>query len=1053
VSTLLFRNPRLLLLVLGVIVALATSAASSIGRQEDPSITNLFASVVTPFPGAEPARVEALVTETIEEELQTIGAIDTLTSDSRAGISLIAVELAMDLSETEIEQTWSEIRDALGAAARELPPGVPDPELDTDRSDAFTTLSALVMAEDRAPQPIIQARYAERLQDRLRQLPDTKIVRLFGEPEAEIRVTIDRQELAGLGLEYATVAQAIAEADAKVRAGTLHGSQYELLLEVDGAIERLDRVRAIPLETHMGATLRLGAIAQIERTVADPPRALAYSDGRRAVLVAARMENDRQVDVWTEAARAVMADFERALPEGLEHRLVFDQSQYTSTRFAELARNLALGITLVLGILFLTLGWRGALVVAAVLPLAALLSLTGMFWVGLPLQQMSVTGLIVALGLLVDGAIVMSDQIQRRLEQGLPRLAAVGGAVQRLAVPLTASTVTTVLAFLPMAVLPGAAGDFVGSIALAVIIMLTVSLALALTVTPAIAGWLLRRSEPSDAGFLTRGLQIPRLSRAFARSIDASLQHKGVALLGALTLPVMGFAAFPTLTAQFFPGVDRNQFYIQVTLPDGTAIGATDRLVARIDARLADRRGIERRQWVVGESAPPFYYNMLQNRDRLARFAEALITTRSAAATERLIPALQAELDRAYPSAQIIVRGLKQGPPVDAPVELRLVGPDLETLRALGAQARAFLAEVPEITHTRADLLGGAPKLRFTLDEDKVRQAGLTLAGVARQMEAGLGGAIGGSLIEATEAMPVRVRLGEDQRAGVAAVESLRIMPPNPAAGDPRNDLRGIPLSALGSLELVPADSRIARRNGERVNLVQGFVARGVLPQEALTQVQARLAADPLPLPPGYRLEYGGERDARSETTGNLAASAGLVVTLTVVTLFLTFGSYRLLGVASLAAGLAAGLSLLALAIFGYPFGIQALIGTIGSIGVSVNAAIIILTALQQDPAAARGDPAAMREVVTGSARHIVSTTLTTASGFVPLILAGGGFWPPFAMAIAGGVLLSSVVSFYFVPPMYALVRDRGRPRTRAGDVGGTGDRTAQRHPSPFPSA
>ncbi len=1043
-SPLLFRNPRLLLLVLGVIVALATSAASSIGRQEDPSITNLFASVVTPFPGAEPARVEALVTEKIEEELQTIGAIDTITSDSRAGISLIAVELAMDLSETEIEQTWSEIRDALGAAARELPPGVPDPELDTDRTDAFTILSALVMAEDRAPQPIIQARYAERLQDRLRQLPDTQIVRLFGEPEAEIRVTIDRQELAGLGLKYATVAQAIAEADAKVRAGTLHGSQYELLLEVDGAIERLDRVRAIPLETDpTGATLRLGAIAQVERTVADPPSALAYSDGRRAVLVAARMENDRQVDGWTEAARAVMADFERALPEGLEHRLVFDQSHYTSARFGELARNLALGITLVLGILFLTLGWRGALVVAAVLPLAALLSLTGMFWVGLPLQQMSVTGLIVALGLLVDGAIVMSDQIQRRLEQGLPRLAAVGGAVQRLAVPLTAATVTTVLAFVPMAVLPGAAGDFVGSIALAVIIMLTVSLALALTVTPAIAGWLLRRSEPADAGCLTRGLQVPSLSRTFARSIDASLQHKGVALLGALTLPVMGFAAFPTLTAQFFPGVDRNQFYIQVTLPGGTAIGATDRLVERIDARLADRRGIERRQWVVGESAPPFYYNMLQNRDRLARFAEALITTRSAAATERLIPALQAELDRAYPSAQIIVRGLKQGPPVDAPVELRLVGPDLETLRALGAQARAFLAEVPEITHTRADLLGGAPKLRFTLDEDKVRQAGLTLAGVARQMEAGLRGAVGGSLIEATEEMPVRVRLGEDQRARVAAVESLLIMPPNTAAGGSRNDFRGIPLSALGSLELVPADSRIARRNGERVNLVQGFVARGVLPQEALTQVQARLAADPLPLPPGYRLEYGGERDARSETTGNLAASAGLVVTLTVVTLFLTFGSYRLLGVAGLAAGLAAGLSLLALAIFGYPFGIQALIGTIGSIGVSVNAAIILLTALQQDPAAARGDPAAMREVVTGSARHIVSTTLTTASGFVPLILAGGGFWPPFAMAIAGGVLLSSVVSFYFVPPMYALVRDRGHLRTREGDVGRTGDHGA----------
>ena len=1027
-TTLLYRNPRLLLLVLGVVLALAASALTSIGRQEDPSITNIFATIVTPYPGAEPSRVESLVTENIEEELREIPEIDEISSVSRTGVSVITVELSEYISEETIEQVWSEIRDALSDAARNFPEGVPEPELDTDRTSAYTTISALVLRDGVAPNPAIQRRYAEILQDRLRQIPDTKVVRLFGERSEEIRVTVDADRVTALGLSFDEVSAAVARADAKVRAGEMRGRRFDLLVEVDGEIEDLQRLRDIPIGADAdGAAIRLGDVARVERSVIDPPTEIAYADGRPAVLVAAQMENDRQVDAWTAAARAVMADFEAGLPGGLEHRLLFDQSRYTEERFLALGTNLAIGVGLVVLVLFVSLGWRAATVVATVIPLATLISVTAMQWFGLPIQQMSVTGLIVALGLLVDSAIVMSDEIKRRIEAGMATLDAVGGSVRRLAVPLLASTVTTVLAFLPMALLPGPAGDFVGSIALSVIIMLTVSLGLALTVTPAIAGRLLRPAPATGGGFLQTGLAPRRLGRLFDRSLDLALRHKGLSILGALVLPLMGFAAFPTLTAQFFPGVDRDQFYIQVKLPGGASIAETERLALRIDERLRGRDDINGLHWVVGESAPAFYYNMIMDRDRVGSFAEALVTSGSPEATERLVPALQRDLDDAFPEAQIIVRGLKQGPPVDAPVELRLVGPNLETLRALGVDARRLLAQVPEITHTRADLIGGDPKLVFRLDEDKVRLAGLTLGDVARQMEAGLAGALGGSLVESTEELPVRVRLADARRETVAALRSLMVVGPDAAAAAAHGDFPGIPLSALGTMALVPSDSPIARRNGERINTVQGFVARGVLPEEALKQVQALLAETPLALPPGYRLEYGGESDARGETTANLARSAGLVVTLTVVTIFLTFGSYRLSLVTGAVAFLSMGLSLLALAAFQYPFGIQALIGTIGSIGVSVNAAIIILTALQKDPRAMAGDLDAMRAVVSRSARHIISTTTTTAGGFVPLILAGGGFWPPFAMAIAGGVFLSMVVSFYFTPPMFALVMGRGK--------------------------
>ena len=276
--------------------------------------------------------------------------------------------------------------------------------------------------------------------------------------------------------------------------------------------------------------------------------------------------------------------------------------------------------------------------------------------------------------------------------------------------------------------------------------------------------------------------------------------------------------------------------------------------------------------------------------------------------------------------------------------------------------------------------------------------------------------------------MPVRVRLAGAERAAVDRVRDLQLVAPAAEVGDA---YPGVPLTALGSLRLEPSQSPIDRRNGERVNLVQAYVALGVLPEEALAGVRAAIAETPDFLPPGVRLEFGGDADARADTVNNLMATLAMVVVLTLVTLVLSFGSFRLTAITLVVAVLSMGLAILALAVFRYPFGINALIGVIGSIGVSINAAIIVLSALKDDPRAMAGDRAAMRDVVVGAGRHIVSTTVTTVGGFLPLILAGGSFWPPFAMAVAGGVALSTVVSFYFTPPMFLLVM-RPRPARTA---------------------
>ena len=1027
-ETLLYRQWRVFALVIFIIIASGVSAISTIARQEDPTITNFFATIITPYPGASPARVEAQVTEHIESELAEIPEVDEVQSVSRNGISFVMMALDWTLSSAELENVWSEVRDALSDAARNFPPGVPEPTFDNDRMSGFTTISAIKPAPGRAVNHSLLRRYGEILEERMQQLNGSKIVVVFGEQDEEILVEVDANALTSMGFTIGQVSHAIQNADAKVTAGQLRADTTNFLIEVAGEIRDVERIIDIPVGTGpAGEVVRVGDVATVSRSVRTPPSGLAYAHGVPAVLIGTQMQSGLQVDQWIKTAYAEVEAFEADLPEGIEHELIFDQSVYTDQRLGTLFTNLMIGIGLVVTVLFFTLGWRGAFIVACLLPLTGLFSLSILNFIGLEIQQMSVSGIIVALGLLVDAAIVMTDEIRRRLKDGEERLEAVRLSVRRLFAPLLASTVTTVLAFAPMAMLPGPAGDFVGSIALSVIVMLIVSFGLALTVTPALAGWMLvRDGDEGSQHWWNMGIHPKRLAALFDKSLRWSLDNRGLSILAACALPLIGFLAFPTLTAQFFPGEDRDQFHVQIELPASAAITETDRYARAAAEIVSSDPGVSGLSWVVGESAPAFYYNMIRTRDGQKNFAELLVTTKTDGDAKRLIPVMQKKLDLALPQAQIVVRNLTQGPPVDAPLEIKIAGPDLITLRDLGEKVREKMARVPGITHTKASLIGGEPKISFHLNEDDVRGLGLDFRAVAGQLENALEGATGGSLLEATEEMPVRVRLGAEERGSVDLVRSMKIVPPAASPLAAIGDHPGIPLAALGTAELIPSESPIARENGERVNVISGYIETHLLPETALTGFLKLWEAEPVYLPPGYRLIIGGDADARADTIGNLMAPMGLVVTLTIATIVLTFNSFTMFLIAIIVVVLSMGLSLFSLAVFNYPFGIQAVIGVIGSIGVSINAAIIILTALQQDARAMANDAERIREIVGEASRHILSTTTTTFGGFLPLIIAGGGFWPPFAMAIAGGVLLSSFVSFYFTPPMFSALVAKG---------------------------
>jgi len=1024
-ADLFYRYPRLLLLVLALIGIAGLSSYALLPRAEDPTLTRRAAKVVTWFPGASPERVEALVSQKLEDELQEVEELRLIRSESRSGVSIVLLELKDAV--TDVEAVWTRVRNHLDDAAPELPPGADEPEFEELVIEAWTLVGGLTWEGDRdaVDRPTLR-RLGEGLQDRLRAVPGTEEADLWGAPPEEVTVEVDPRDLAALGRTPADLAREVAGADAKVPAGALRGRQSELLLEVSGELDAVVRVEAIPVRLGAdGRVVRLGEVARVTHGAADPPSELAFVGGRPAVAVAGRMGLGSRVDRWSADARAVVRDYAATLPRDVGLEVVFDQSAYTEARLDGLLLNLLLGVALVVAVLLVVMGWRSALLVGLSLPLTSLMVLAGMRALEIPMHQMSVTGLIIALGLLIDNAIVVVDEVAHRRGEGRPTGEAIAASVRHLAVPLGSSTLTTVLAFAPIVLLPGPAGEFVGAIAVTVILALVSSLFLALTVIPAVGGYLgLGAASPADPWWRA-GVSSPALTAGYARALGWLLRRPLLGVALAAAPPAAGLLAGAALEEQFFPPSDRDQLRVDLRLPTQASLAETTRLTARARELLRDHPAVEEVHWFVGRSAPKFYYNMLANTDGASFYAQALVQLRSSEDYFATIRELQAVLDAELPAAQAIALQLEQGPPFDAPIELHLQGPDLERLDALGEEARRVLAGVPDVVHTRGSLRHGQPRLALRLDEEAARLAALTNADVAGQLRDALDGAAGGSLLEAEEEIPVRVRLVDRDRAELDRLASVDLLA-GPGPGSGGADRTRVPLTALGDLELVPELAVITRRHGRRTNTVQGFIAAGVLPSQVLAEARAALDAAGFALPPGYTLSVGGEAAQRDRAVGDLLASAGLLLVLMAASLVLAFDSFRQAGLIAAVGGLAVGLAMAALWVFGHPFGFMAIVGAMGLVGVAINDAIVVLAAIRADPAAAAGDPAATVAVVVRSTRHVVATTLTTVAGFVPLLLGGGAFWSPLATAIAGGVAGATLLALTFVPAAFLLLHRLG---------------------------
>ncbi len=1033
---LFYRSPRLTLLTIGLAVVAGLSALGRLPRQEDPTLSRRFAVVTTFLPGASARRVETLVTDPIEDELRELHELKEIRSFSRNGVSLVTLELQDRYGEKDVDAVWSKARDRIEDARRRLPATASAPRFE-DRTTVATTVVVGLVAEPAGEVDLaLLSRLAEELEARLETLPHTRETRLYGEAEEEVRVTAEPDVLAALGLTAEDLARHLARADAKAPAGELQHPASELPLEVAGELDSIQRIRAVPVRSlPNGRVLRVGDIARVERAVRTPPASLALVDGQPGVLVSATMNPGFRVDQWAARARERIAAFEGDLPRGVRLRTLFDQSIYTEQRLSQLARNLGLGAGIVGVVTVLSLGLRSAAVVSAALPLSLAMALAGMLALGVPLHQTSVTGLIIALGLLIDNAIVVVDDLATRLRGGTPAPEAVRGAVEHLFVPLLASTLTTAFAFLPIVIAPGPVGEFVGPISTGVILSVTSSFLLAMTVIPALAARFRVAAPESGGPWWRGGLRSRRVLRHYRRLLDLVIARPAAGVAISLVLPAAGFAVAPRLGEQFFPPNDRNQFQVQLRLPGGSSLERT-RLAALRATRLLRRHPeVTEAHFVVGDSPPRVFYNMIDAEEGLASFAGGFITTRSAEATERLLPGLQRELREAFPEALALALPFEQGPPFRAPLEVRVVGPDLALLREVGERIRRRLAGVRAVTYTATGLAPGEPEVELDADEDAVRAAGLALRDLSDGLRAALDGAVGGSVLEDTEALPVRVQAPEAWRRDLWRVLSTPVgFPGRPPPSDPRR-IEGAPLAALARPLLVPALGGIPRKDGERENTVQAFLEPYALISASLAEFRAALRERPVLLPAGYRIEFGGEDEERSEALASMLAYAGPLFVVMAGAVILSLDSFRLASVIFLVGLLSVGLALFGVFLFGHPLGFLAIVGTLGLVGLAINGAIIVLAALRADPRARAGDPAAIREVVVGATRHILATTLTTVGGFVPLIAYGGRFWPPLATAIAGGVAGSAVLSLILVPALFVWLRagPGGIPRPAEG--------------------
>lgn len=988
---------RRLILATAVLLSLAGLFAwQTMPREEDPRFPDRQGLVVTPFPGADAEAVERLVVEPIEEALSEVEQIRKIESTARTGVAVIFVEMKEFIYDTDT--AWDDVEDALQEARREFPSGVGEPILNDD----LVSQEAIVLAVTGSPDPLVLADAADLLKRELIALPEVKQVKITADPGEQITIEYDDAVARRLGVDPRYLGAQLAQRSLLIPGGTIQLGTKTANLRPQTEFRSLEEIAATPIMLATGASVPLGELARIRRGPEEPASERMRWNGVPAIGLGIVPPDGIDRVAFGEVIRERLDELRPKVAPLQVDEVVF-QPESVAKRLDELSLSLQLGILIVTGVLFLFMGMRLGLMVAVILPLVSATAMAIYAAGGGILHQISISALVIALGMLVDNAIVVVEAIQYRLDRGEPMMAATTAAVRELAFPLGTATGTTLAAFVPMLLSPGGTADFTRTIPVLIMLTLVVSYIFAILVTPSLAGIFLRPRVASEN----------RANAWTERISNLGVQRPFTVLATALALMIVTGMGAGFVDKEFFPGADRTMVVVDLEMPEGTHINSTDDVTRRLEIALQDNDDVVSVAAFVGRSGPHFYYNLRSIPESPQR-AQLFVEVTELAAVDRVIVWAREHARQELPEVSVVPRRLAQGPPVDAPIEVRLFGNDLEDLATAAEVVLGEVRAVEGSRDVRHDLGLGTPTVDFEIDDAAAGRHGLTRTDVALALLGRTLGSEVGQFRIGEDPVPILIRSSAGQNFPAADLATIDVAAPGTAP---------VPLAQLAQLDVAWRPAAIRHYQRARTASVYAEVAADTTASAVMGVLQERL--DGAELPAGVRIEYGGELEESGNANAALFRMMPIGALLLLFFLLAEFNSFRrvaiILGTVPLAAvGVVPGLLLA-----DQPFGFMSTLGMISLIGIVVNNAIVLIDVVETRRGEGQSIDNALREAVRRRLRPILLTMTTTVAGLSPLAFSGT-LWPPLAWAMMSGLIASTALTLVVVPALYKLLFREG---------------------------
>ncbi|MEL6622094.1 MAG: efflux RND transporter permease subunit [Pseudomonadota bacterium] len=1005
ISQLAFQYQRLVFFIVGALMAVGIFMFATLPALEDPPILVREAVITTSYPGLPPERVEQLITRPIEQAARQLKEIDEITASSLPGLSIVTVTLKQ--SYFDLDQIWDDLRNRVDAVRNRLPAGAAPPVVTSDIADVAVMTLAITGRDFTFGE---LGDVADHVRDRLYEVTGVKRIDISGQVNERIEVQLDKARLAELGLAPTAISRALQTQNVVNPGGQLDLGTRALLIEPTGDLKTVEQLRSVLVPTGDGQTVFLRDIATIERVLEDPPRQKAYVNGERAIVLAIAMLEGQRVLEFGPRLKAKVDELQAGLPVGYQLTPITYQAEVVGNAVYGVTTSVGQTILLVLGVVILLLGVRTGLIVGAIVP-TVMLATVAVFWVfDVSLERMSLATLIIALGLFVDNAIVIGEDFRSRLGDGDDRDTALARVGNELALPLAASTATTVLVFLPLMLAPSSSGEYTRSISIVVAISLTISWFCAMTLIPILCYKFLKAPDQKAKRPLNERAFDP-LRSGYRFLVKRALRHRIVFLLLTVVALFSGVAGLGMAPQKFFPDSDRAQLIAYLDLPPGVTSNKTDAAIQKLNTRINDANFYWMRSYAsyVGYGGPRFVLSLTPV-DPAPNRAVLVVNVTGLDAMDQAQSDLRTLVAREFPEMRAVVAKMFLGPSDSNVIEIQIRGPDKDYLYSKAQEVEALLRSVPGGRDISNDWEGRASRLVVEIDQARARDAGVTSAAIAEALSRSVSGVPVSEFREDNDVIPILLRGNETLRSDPAALETL---PVARASGG------FVPLKQVASIQVLNAFSRL-----ERQGLSRAIIVEGRSTEKSAEDIAAFISSDLQrireSLAPGHTLEVIGVVKESAEGGASIGVYMPLCFGLIFLLLLSQFNSYRRALIVMITMPLVVVGAAIGTHVMGASFGFMSILGILALFGIILNNGIVLIDRIDIERETAASLHEAIVEASARRLRPIIMATITTVLGLMPLILARDPLFYPFASVVAGGLIVGTILTLGVVPVLYA---------------------------------